>query len=115
MSKISDVELVGESMPKISDVELKELAKLYGTPWASVAQECITARELIPAIDAECKRLHEENLDLKQTLHEYANMQIKMIDEGRQYKHDLEIAQLTLKDAMATVQRLVEEQDGKQA
>ena len=102
-------------MPKISDVELKELAKLYGTPCASVAQECVTAREHIPAVNAECKRLHEENLMLKAAVREYADMQIKMIDEGRQYKHDLEIMQLTLKDTVATVQRLVEERDGKQA
>ena len=102
-------------MSKISDVELKELAKLYGTPWAAVASECITAREHIPAVNAECKRLHEENLNLKQTLREYADIQIKMIGREQQYKHDLEIAQLTLKDTVATVQRLVEEQDGKRA
>lgn len=101
-------------MPKISDVELKELAKLQGWPH-DLAQECITAREHIPAVNAECKRLHEENLNLKQTLREYADIQIKMIGQEQQYKHDLEIAQLTLKDTVATVQRLVEEKDGKQA
>lgn len=102
-------------MPKISDVELKELAKLYGTPWAAVAQECITARAYGPALEAEFKQVYKENLTLKAALREYANMQIKMIAESQQHQHDMGIAQLTLKDAMATVQRLVEERDGKLA
>lgn len=102
-------------MSKISDVELKELAKLYGTPWAAVASECITAREHIPAVNAECKRLHEENLQLKTSVRHYANLHIEMIDRVEQYQHDLEIAQLTLRDTVATVQRLVEERDGKLA
>lgn len=65
---------------RVSDIELKELAKIQG--WASaLAQECITAREHCPAIEAECKRLHEENLRLKATLRDYADMQMRMIDE----------------------------------
>lgn len=76
-------------MSKISDVELKEMAKLQGWP-ADMAQEIITAREHIPAIDAECKRLHEENLHLKSTLRSYVDMQIRMTDERRILREQLE-------------------------
>ena len=72
-----------EPMEKVSDATLKELAKLQDWP-RSIALELITAREHIPAINAECKRLYEENLVLKANLRTYLEQLVKKIDEKRE-------------------------------
>lgn len=99
---------------RLSILELKEFARLDGWPRA-MAQEILTCREHCPALEAEVKRLYEENLQLKATLCTYVEQQAKMFDERRQSQHDMEVAQLTLKDVTATVQRLVAEREGSNA
>lgn len=85
----------------VSTAELKELAKLHGTPWATVAQECIIARERCPVLEAEYERLREENLNLKATLRSYIDMQVRIIDERRSIYAELESLRQALSNRAA--------------
>lgn len=69
-------------MPKITDIELKEMTRIHGWPH-DMAIELLTVRERGPVLEAEVKRLYDENLALKATLRNYVDLQTQMIDEKR--------------------------------
>lgn len=81
---------------RVSDIELKEFAKLQGWPH-DIAVELLTARERCPVLEAEYERLREENLNLKSTLRSYIDMQVRIIDERRAMHTELE----SLRQALA--------------
>lgn len=81
---------------RVSDVELKEMAKLRGWPH-DMAVELITARERGPVLEAEWHQMREENLNLKARLRSYVDMQVRVIDERRAIHAELE----SLRQALA--------------